>query len=132
MSETPTRIGPYAIERRLGAGGMAETFVAVRRMQSIEQRVCLKRILPAYARNPEARRLFSREANISAKLRHANLVQVLDVGEDNGTPYLVMELVEGCDLDHVLDRAPDRKLSPELVGYLLAEISHGLHEAHGG
>jgi tRNA A-37 threonylcarbamoyl transferase component Bud32 len=132
MSETPTRIGPYAIERRLGAGGMAETFVAVRRMQSIEQRVCLKRILPAYARDATARRLFSREANISAKLRHANLVQVLDVGEDNGTPYLVMELVEGSDLDHVLDLAPDRKLSPELVGYVLAEIAHGLHEAHGG
>lgn len=132
MSDTPTQIGPYAIERRLGAGGMAECFIAIRRMQSIEQRVCLKRILPAYARDATARKLFQREANISARLRHANLVQVLDVGEDNGTPYLVMELVEGCDLDHVLDGAPGRRLSPELVGYLLSEISHGLHEAHGG
>lgn len=132
MSDTPTRIGAYAIERRLGAGGMAETFVAVRRMQTIEQRVCLKRILPAYARNPEARRLFHREANISARLRHANLVQVLDVGEENGTPYLVMELVEGADLDHVIERAPGKRLSSDLVGYVMSEIAHGLHEAHGG
>ncbi|MFO0686948.1 MAG: protein kinase [Sandaracinus sp.] len=132
MSDTPARIGPYAIERRLGAGGMAETFVAVRRMQTIEQRVCLKRILPAYARDATARRLFAREANLSAKLRHANLVQVLDVGEDQGVPYLVMELVEGCDLDHVIERAEGKRLAPELVGYVLAEIAHGLHEAHGG
>ncbi len=132
MSETPTRIGPYAIERRLGAGGMAETFVAVRRMQTIEQRVCLKRILPAYAKDATARRLFHREANISARLRHANLVPVLDVADYQGTPYLVMELVEGVDLDHVLERQPDHRLPPELVGYLLSEIAHGLHEAHGG
>lgn len=132
MSDTPTKIGPYAIERRLGVGGMAETFVALRKMQTIEQRVCLKRILPAYARDGEARRLFHREANISARLRHANLVQVLDVGEENGTPYLVMELVEGVDLDHVLESAPSRRLSPELVGYVLSEMAHALHEAHGG
>jgi serine/threonine-protein kinase len=132
MSDTPTQIGPYAIERRLGAGGMAETFVAVRRMQSIEQRVCLKRILPAYAANETARKLFQREANITAKLRHANIVQVLDVGEDRGTPYLVMELVEGSDLDHVLERLPDKRMAPELVGYVLSEIAHGLQEAHGG
>lgn len=132
MSDTPTQIGPYAIERRLGAGGMAETFVATRRMQTIEQRVCLKRILPAYAQDPTARRLFHREANISARLRHANLVQVLDVGEENGTPYLVMELVEGVDLDHVASAQPGKRLPAELVGYLMGEIAHGLHEAHGG
>ena len=131
MADTPSRVGPYAIERRLGAGGMAETFIAVRRMHTIEQRVCLKRILPAYARDQTARRLFSREANITAKLRHANIVQVLDVGEDQGTPYLVMELVEGTDLDHVIELAPDRRLPADLVGHVLSEIAHALHEAHG-
>ncbi len=132
MSDVPTRIGPYAIESRLGAGGMAETFVARRNMQGVEQRVCVKRILPAYARDATARRLFLREANISAGLRHANLVTILDVGEDAGAPYLVMELVEGADLGAILERAPGNKLPPELVAFVLAEMAHGLHEAHGG
>jgi serine/threonine protein kinase len=132
MTDVPTRIGPYAIDSRLGAGGMAETFVATRNMQGIEQRVCVKRILPAYAANVDARRLFGREANISAKLRHANLVTILDVGEDSGMPYLVMELVEGSDLGAILERAPGKKLPPDLVAFVLAEMAHGLHEAHGG
>lgn len=132
MSEVPARIGPYAIESRLGAGGMAETFVANRNMQGVEQRVCVKRILPAYAKDTTARRLFLREANISAQLRHANLVTILDVGEDAGSPYLVMELVEGSDLGGILERAPDKKLPPDLVAFVLAEMAHGLQEAHGG
>ncbi len=132
MSEVPARIGPYAIVSRLGVGGMAETFVATRDMQGVEQRVCVKRILPAYAKDPTARRLFVREANISARLRHANLVTILDVGEDQGAPYLVMELVEGSDLGGILERAPDQKLPADLVAYVLVEMAHGLHEAHGG
>jgi eukaryotic-like serine/threonine-protein kinase len=132
MSDVPARIGPYAIESRLGAGGMAETFVAIRNMHGVEQRVCLKRILPAYAKQETTRKLFQREANISAGLRHANLVSVLDMGEDSGAPYLVMELIEGADLGAILAQAPGKRLPPDLVAFVLAEMAHGLHEAHGG
>jgi serine/threonine protein kinase len=132
MSDAPARIGPYAIESRLGAGGMAETFVAKRNMQGVEQRVCVKRILPAFAKDTTARKLFLREANISARLRHANLVTILDVGEDSGAPYLVMELVEGADLSAILERSEGKRLAPDLVAFVLAEMAHGLQEAHGG
>jgi eukaryotic-like serine/threonine-protein kinase len=116
------------ISQRLGAGGMAETFVAIRRGPSgFEQRVCLKRILPHLARDPELLRLFDQEAKLTAKLSHANVVQLLDYATDAGEPYLVFELIDGTDLRQ-LHRALMEKNEPLTTG-LVAHVAHELASA---
>ncbi len=135
--------GPFTLVRRLGAGGMAETFEAVRTGPGgFEQRVCVKRILPAVGDDPAFVRLFRDEARLAARLRHANIVQVIDFGVADGAHYLALELVEGCDLRELLrvertraglaPGAPGGGLTSGLVAFLAVELATALEIAHGG
>ncbi|MCZ7678518.1 MAG: protein kinase [Sandaracinaceae bacterium] len=95
--------GPYELVRRLGSGGMAETYLAVRRGPGgFEQHVCVKRILPALESDPELVRMFMEEARLAAQLRHSNITQVVDFGVVSGSHYLALELVDGMDLRALL------------------------------
>ena len=133
QASSAPRFGPYELARRLGAGGMAETFVAVRRGPGgFEQHVCLKRILPAFEENVEFVRLFLEEARVSARLRHTNIVQVLDFGVVEGSHFLALELVEGLDMRIVLEqlRGNDEAMTSGLVSYLAFELGAALDFAH--
>jgi serine/threonine protein kinase len=78
---SPERFGDYELLERLGVGGMAETFVAIRRGPGgFEQRVCLKRILPTFAGDADFVAMFLREARMSALLHHGHIARVLDFG----------------------------------------------------
>jgi hypothetical protein len=134
MSHLPARFGPYEPVQRLGAGGMAETFVAVRRGPAgFEQRVCIKRILPAYEADRDFVEAFLREARTSAQLRHANIVQVLDFGLADDSHYLALELIDGIDLRALLRRrSKSPALDPELVTLIAADLALALDHAHGG
>ncbi|MCB9632312.1 MAG: serine/threonine protein kinase [Sandaracinus sp.] len=127
------RASALEIGERLGAGGMAETFVAVRRGPGgFEQRVCLKRILPHLAEDPEIRRLFEQEAHLSAQLSHANVVQLLDYASEGDRPHLVFELIEGTDLrqlHHAL-RDEGQPLTTGLVAHVALEVASALAYAH--
>ena len=126
-------LGPYELLDRLGTGGMAETFVAVRRGRAgFEQRVCLKRILPAFEADPEFVDMFLREARLSALLHHGHIARVLDFGVADGKHYLTLELVEGADLRALLRylRRRAERLDPGLVGYLAQVLGSALDFAH--
>ncbi len=126
-------LGPYELLDRLGTGGMAETFVAVRRGKAgFEQRVCLKRILPAFEADPEFVEMFLREARLSALLHHGHIARVLDFGVADGTHYLTLELVEGADLRALLRylRRRAERLDTDLVGYLAQALGSALDFAH--
>ena len=126
-----TDIGPYRLVRRLGMGGMAETFVAIRRGPSgFTQRVCLKLVLPFFREDEEFVKLFQREARLAAKLRHSNIVGVIDFGEINGRAYMALELVDGVDLQVLLDAQSGQKLSPEYVALIGHDLASALHHAH--
>jgi serine/threonine protein kinase len=130
MAEVFEQYGPYKCIRRLGIGGMAETFLAVQRgAAGFEQRVCMKFILPGHRGNAEFKRLFMREASIAASLRHSNIVGVIDV--DASVGYMVLELVDGVDLRTLLNAAPGRKLTPELATLVTVELCKALAYAHG-
>src|SRR6187399_648464 len=102
MVEVADRFGPYTCVRRLGTGGMAETFLAVQRgAAGFEQRVCVKFILPTLRDDAGFNALFLREATIAASLRHSNIVGVIDVDQERG--YIVLELVDGVDLRGLLN-----------------------------
>ncbi|MBW2463930.1 MAG: protein kinase [Deltaproteobacteria bacterium] len=133
MAAEPSQFGPYELISRLGAGGMAETFLAVRRGPGgFEQRVCLKRILPAFEDDAEFVRLFMEEARIAATLRHANIVQVLDFGVADGSHFMALELIDGLDLRELLKalQKMGESITTGLVAHLAYELANALEYAH--
>ena len=123
--------GPYTLVSRLGVGGMAETFVAIRRGPGdFTQRVCLKLVLPFFRENKDFILLFEREARLAAQLRHRNIVGVIDFGEHEGTSYMALELVDGLDLRNILDAQPDGQLPLDYVVPLAHELGEALAHAH--
>ena len=104
----------YEIGRKLGQGGMAETFEATRTHANGHGfRVALKQVLPELLGRSEEKekeflRRFSQEAQIGAKLEHPNIVQVVDTGILGGRPYLAMELVDGVSLAQLAQLLPER------------------------
>ena len=133
-SPLPERFGDYELTKRLGVGGMAETFVAVRRgLAGFEQRVCLKRILPTFAGDADFIEMFLREARLSALLHHGHIARVLDFGVAEGSHYLTLELIEGTDLrtllrDHLHSRG--NVLEPGLTSYVGHALAAALDYAH--
>lgn len=121
--------GPYRIVRRLGMGGMAETFEAILQGPSgFSRRVCLKLVRPALRQDEDSIHLFEREARLAAKLHHSNIVSVMDFGEFEGTLYMALELVDGVDLQTLLGAR--RKLSFEHAALLGHDLALALEHAH--
>ena len=125
----PAAIGPYPVLRRLGSGGMAEVLLArCLGASGFERLVALKRPLPAFAGDGELERLLIAEARVGARVQHRNLVAVHGLGLHDGTYYVVMDYVDGADLDTLRRRhAP----TPALAVHLVAEVLLGLHHLHG-
>jgi serine/threonine-protein kinase len=118
--------GKYRIERLIGRGGMGSVWSAVH--TSLGQRVAVKLIAKRYADSREARHRFDLEAKAVAQLRSRYVVQVYDHGEtDDGTPYIVMELLEGESLDARLARGP---LPLAAAFPILEQVSRALARAH--
>src|SRR5678816_3284783 len=107
MSVTPgTRLGPYEVQSRVGAGGMGEVY---RALDTRLDRVVALKVLPAdRVSDAEARGRFLREARAVAALNHPNICAIHDVGlaEPDRPPYLVMELLEGQTLQERLLKGP--------------------------
>lgn len=117
--------------RRLGHGGMAEVFVAEAFGASgFVKTVALKLLRPEHAGDGELERLLIEEARLGARLGHRNLVGVHDLGCEDGTYYVAMDFVDGCDLRALLADGPV-PLAPELALHILAEIALALAYVHG-
>jgi serine/threonine-protein kinase len=95
-------LGSYKITRRIGSGGMGEVYEAVH--TRLRKRVALKTLRKALARSGEARARFLREGETASRLRHPHVVDITDVGEAEGVPFLVMELLEGEALSALVRR----------------------------
>ena len=105
MAVSPgTKLGPYEIVSTLGAGGMGEVYRA--RDTRLGREVALKVLPESFARDADRLRRFEQEARTVAALNHPNILAVFDVGTENGTPYLVSELLEGESLRAVLEQGP--------------------------
>jgi eukaryotic-like serine/threonine-protein kinase len=122
---TGSRLGPYEVLAAIGAGGMGEVYRA--RDTRLGRDVALK-ILPEFSHHDGDRlRRFGQEAQAVAALNHPNIVAIFDVGERDGAPFLVSELLEGESLRAALERGPlpQRKAIEYAV-----QIANGLAAAH--
>ncbi len=88
--------GRYRVEALLGAGGMGRVYRALH--VELGEPVAVKFLLPEWSMQPEFRARFRREAVVLARLRHPNVVSVIDYGEHEGELYLVMEMLRGVSL----------------------------------
>ena len=132
--KTPERLADFEIIRRLGAGGMAEVFLAKKRgAEGTYKLLVVKRILPAYGSSRRFRSMFGEEAQLATRLNHPNIVQVYDFQDygDEGQ-LLSMEYVEGPDLRKVMRAAAHARtrVPPWIAAYIAAEVAKGLHYAH--
>ncbi len=123
----PTQIGPYAIQRQLGAGGMGTVYLASRSDQHYSKLVALKVIRHGSEQDRIIQR-FRRERQIVASLDHPNIARLLDGGAAaDGRPYFVMEYVEGHAIDTYCDQ---QKLSTENRLRLFCDVCAAVHYAH--
>ncbi len=122
-----TRLGPYEILGPLGAGGMGEVYRA--RDTRLDRSVAVKVLPSEIVPTPELRARFEREARAASALNHPHICVIHDVGQQDGTEYLVMELLEGETLAQRLDRGP---LPPSDVLRFGVEIADALDRAHRG
>ena len=122
----------YRPVKQLASGGMGTVSVCVRQTGTFERLYAVKRLHPHLREDPDMRSMFLDEARMAGLLRHANVVPVLDVGEDADGPFLVMDYVEGVSLARfVRHHASTGDLVPiPLCVHIAAQIARGLHAAH--
>ena len=120
-----TRLGPYEIVGQIGAGGMGEVWKA--RDPKLGREVAIKVLPEGFAADSERLRRFQQEARTLAALSHPNVVQVFEVGEHEGAPYLVMELLEG---ETLRERLRGKAFPPKRAAELAREVAQGLAAAH--
>jgi non-specific serine/threonine protein kinase len=101
--DSPARLGRYAIERKLGQGGMGVVYAA--RDERLERTVALK-TMSSLASDETARKRFWREARAAASVNHPNVCQIYEIGEDGNQLFIAMELLEGEPLAERLGRGP--------------------------
>lgn len=135
VEEGPIRrwIGRYELLQRLARGGMATVFLGrATGSAGFEKRVAIKVIHPFLADDPELIEMFLDEGRIASQIHSPHVVAILDLGEDRGDYYIVMELVEGTTLSALLRalRGAGARLPLPLILQILADACEGLRAAH--
>ena len=123
--EAGTRLGSYEIAASIGAGAMGEVYRA--KDLKLGREVALKVLLKEFASDPDRLRRFEQEARAASALNHPNIVHIYDIGQEDDTHYIVMELVKGSNLRQLLVDAP---FDNERLFDLSRQIAAGLANAH--
>ncbi|MGK3983763.1 protein kinase [Sorangium sp. So ce136] len=126
LAEGSVIAGRYRLERMLARGGMGSIWVA--RHLQLDASVAIKLMAPEYATSTTARARFEREARAAAQLKIPNVVHVHDYGIADDTPFLVMELLEGEDLETRLAR--EGRLTGAATLTIVTQVCKALRRAH--
>jgi eukaryotic-like serine/threonine-protein kinase len=122
---TGTKLGSYEIISQLGAGGMGEVYRA--RDSGLGRDVAIKVLPSLLSRDPDRLRRFEQEARATAALNHPNILAIFQMGNYEGAPYLVSELLEGNNLRDLFARGPLPVRKAINYG---VQVAHGLAAAH--
>jgi eukaryotic-like serine/threonine-protein kinase len=123
----------FELQRKLGAGGMAEVYLAKKRgAEGTYKLLVVKRILPEHAKSRRFRHMFVEEAHLATRLNHPNIVQVYEFNHHGDDLLLSMEFVEGVDLGKLMRAARKlgRKIPWWVSAFIVGEVAKGLHYAH--
>jgi serine/threonine-protein kinase len=123
----------YRVIERLESGGMAEVFRGeAESLAGFKKAVAIKRVLPHLVQNDKFIRMFLDEARLCARLNHANIVQVFDIGHVDNTYFIVMEFVDGVNLKAVIEHLRGKNLPVPIpvAVYIAMQICGGLQYAH--
>ena len=126
-------LGRYELLAPIGRGGMAVVWAArLRGSRGFSRLVALKAMLPHLSSDPRFEAMFLTEARIASRLRHPNVCRVLDVGEEDGLLFLVMDWVDGVSLSTLVRtcRASGDEIPLDVAAHLIAQAARGLHAAH--
>lgn len=125
-------LGRYELLLPIAKGGMAQVWAArLRGTRGFQKLVAVKTILPGTIDNTRMEQMFLEEAQIASQIHHPNVVGTTDLGEHEGTLYLVMEWVDGEPLSQVLTKALEQGGLPiEIAVNLIGQACQGLHAAH--
>ncbi len=104
MIQTPSDFGHFLLEKELGHGGMGGVYLA--RDKMLDRRVGIKVMLKSLGADPKFVERFQREAQAAARLNHPNIAQIYSFGQEQGMPYIAMELVPGGSLDKEMEANP--------------------------
>lgn len=127
------QIGRYVVVDRLAIGGMAEVFLALDHgTHDLDRVIVIKRILPQLASDDAFVRMFLQEARVAARITHPNVVQIFELDEQDGLPFIAMEYVEGATLRDLLGAASraSQPMPLDVVIELMAQACAGAHAAH--
>lgn len=122
---TGQKIGPYEVAGQIGAGGMGEVYKA--RDPRLGRDVAIKVLPPSFSSDHDRLQRFAQEARAAAALNHPNILAIFDIGEDQGAPYVVSELLEG---ETLRDRLHGGALSSRKAIDFALQMAHGLAAAH--
>jgi serine/threonine protein kinase len=132
-SESGIPLGRYLLGEKLASGGMGEVFVAVQRGQGgLGKPLAIKVLLPHLVEEEQVVKMFLDEARLCARMNHPNIVQILDLGKEEGRYFLAMELVHGVSLVRLVQvlAQQQRTLSAPLILHIARELLDALHYAH--
>ena len=116
----------YEIIRTIGEGGMANVYLAIDTI--LDRKVAVKILRGDLANDEKFVRRFQREANAASRLAHTNIVEIYDVGEDEGRYFIVMEYIEGQTLKNLIKKRGGLTL-PEVIDIMI-QLSNGISCAH--
>lgn len=127
------RLGKYELLERIALGGMAEVYRARQEGPAgFEKELVVKRILPQHARDEQFIEMFLDEARLAVRLAHPNIVQIIELGYEDGSYFIAMEYIRGISLGDLMDRAAvlGLRLPYHYVARILASVCAGLDYAH--
>ena len=127
--DTPSSLGPYRLLRPLGRGGMAQVFLAAKYGASgFEKKVAVKTLRVEHRGDAVLERLLIEEAKMGARLVHQNLIQVHDLGVDQGIYYVCMDYIDGVDLASILKSRVRLTVVQALT--IVEAVARGLEYVH--
>ena len=125
------KLGRYELLHPIASGGMAQVWAAEQTGDlGFRKLIALKTIRPDFAFDPTFRAMFLDEAQLASRIRHANVVEVLDLGVEGPTIFQAMTFVEGAPLSAWLNRAGSNRLPLGAGLRITIDMFHGLHAAH--